>query len=93
MGSAESHFNVSLNVKDKATSSVHRVRSPFSSKVVVCGHCLVALSLTVNEVLLELTECCFMSTKNIGLLGTGAQDGHLDCVWFFNCFNYITLSK
>ena len=23
--------------------------SPFSSKVVVCGHCLVTLSLTINE--------------------------------------------
>ena len=26
-----------------------RFGSPFSSKVVVCGHCLVTLSLTVNE--------------------------------------------
>ena len=25
-----------------------------------------------------LTECCFTSTKTVGLLGTGAQDGHLD---------------
>ena len=23
-------------------------------------------------------ECCFTSTKTVGLLGTGAQDGHLD---------------
>ena len=53
----------------------------------------MALSLTVNEVLLELVECHFMSTKNVGLFGMGAQDGHHDCVWFFNCFNYITLSK
>ena len=27
---------------------------------------------------LKLVECCFMSKKTIGLLGTGAQDGHLD---------------
>ena len=26
----------------------------------------------------ELTECCFTSTETVGLLGTGAQDGHLD---------------
>ena len=26
----------------------------------------------------ELVECCFTSTETIGLLGTGAQDGHLD---------------
>ena len=25
-----------------------------------------------------LVECCFMSTETIGLLGTGAQDGHLN---------------
>ena len=25
-----------------------------------------------------LLECCFTSTETVGLLGTGAQDGHLD---------------
>ena len=25
-----------------------------------------------------LVECCFKSTETIGLLGMGAQDGHLD---------------
>ena len=25
-----------------------------------------------------LVECCFTSTETEGLLGTGAQDGHLD---------------
>ena len=25
-----------------------------------------------------LVECCFLSTETVGLLGTGAQDGHLD---------------
>ena len=24
-----------------------------------------------------LVECCFTSTETLGLLGTGAQDGHL----------------
>ena len=24
-------------------------------------------------------ECCFTSTETVGLLGTGAQDGHIDC--------------
>ena len=23
-------------------------------------------------------QCCFASTETVGLLGTGAQDGHLD---------------
>ena len=26
----------------------------------------------------NLVECCFTSTETVGLLGTGAQDGHLD---------------
>ena len=26
----------------------------------------------------RLVECCFTSTETVGLLGTGAQDGHLD---------------
>ena len=36
----------------------------------------------------KLVECCFTSTETVGLLGTGAQDSHLDfhtapelCVW------------
>jgi len=27
---------------------------------------------------LLLLKCCFTSTETVGLLGTGAQDGHLD---------------
>ena len=27
---------------------------------------------------LLMLKCCFTSTENVGLLGTGAQDGHLD---------------
>ena len=29
-------------------------------------------------VVVEVVECCFASTETVGLLGTGAQDGHLD---------------
>ena len=29
------------------------------------------------ECVAVVVECCFMSTETIGLLGTGAQDGHL----------------
>ena len=25
-----------------------------------------------------LVECCFTSTETVGVLGTGAQDGHLN---------------
>ena len=31
------------------------------------------ISLTVGRM-----KCCFTSTETVGLLGTGAQDGHLD---------------
>ena len=27
---------------------------------------------------IQLVGCCFTSTETVGLLGTGAQDGHLD---------------
>ena len=29
-------------------------------------------------VMLLKLKCCFTSTETVGLLGTGAQDGHLD---------------
>ena len=38
-----------LRLVSRATSVRIRLDSPFSSKVVVCGHCLVTLSRTVNE--------------------------------------------
>ena len=28
--------------------------------------------------LIDWLKCCFTSTETVGLLGTGAQDGHLD---------------
>ena len=42
---------------------------------------------TVKFVLLK---CCFTSTETVGLLGTGAQDGHLDLhtapeLWSLSC--------
>ena len=33
---------------------------------------------TANTPSVWLVECCFTSTETVGLLGTGAQDGHLD---------------
>ena len=46
-----------------------------------------------------MVECCFTSIETIGLLGTGAQDGHLDfhtapelCLQPFLCIVYIILS-
>ena len=38
------------------TSVPIRFGSPFSSKVVVCGHCLVTLSLTINGTLKWLSS-------------------------------------
>ena len=42
------------------------------------NHCKIVLPPTPYLVLTLLAECCFTSTENVGLLGTGAQDGHLD---------------
>ena len=40
---------------------------------------LFSLSSRVTPVILnELIECCFTSTETVGLLGTGAREGHLD---------------
>ena len=40
-----------IRLVSRGTSVRIRFGSPFSSKVVVCGHCLVTLSLTINEIL------------------------------------------
>ena len=36
------------------------------------------LNAGVIPVVFVVAECCFTSTETVGLLGTGAQDGHLD---------------
>ena len=41
---------------NRGTSVRIHFGSPFSSKVVVCGHCLVPLSLTINETLKWLSS-------------------------------------
>ena len=30
------------------------------------------------DMMMMMMKCCFTSTETVGLLGTGAQDGHLD---------------
>ena len=87
VGNDKSHFNVSLIVKTKTQDSVHRPqllkrkesRSGFEPK----SFCLPALRLAARPDWLTqpagwLVECCFTSTETVALLGTGAQDGHLD---------------
>ena len=44
----------------------------------VSGNGPVACSVSAPQTEAELVECCFTSTETVGLLGTGAQDGHLD---------------
>ena len=39
---------------------------------------LRTVKLICGVVVLVVVECCFTSTETVGLLGTGAQDGHLD---------------
>ena len=47
--------------------------------------------------MLLMLKCCFTSTETVGVLGTGAQDGHLDfhtalelCVHAINRRSFIT---
>ena len=35
-----------------------------------------------------LAECCFTSTETVGLLGTGAQDGHVEKGWGMGAAKY-----
>ena len=42
------------------------------------GSLTVSLAPQLDSMVAELGECCFTSTETVGLLGTGAQDGHLD---------------
>ena len=41
-----------------------------------CAHCTHNKS--VSTLRYTLVECCFTSTETVSLLGTGAQDGHVD---------------
>ena len=39
---------------------------------------LYTLTFVVLSLVVGWLKCCFTSTETVGLLGTGAQDGHLD---------------
>ena len=48
----------------------------------------------------SMVQCCFTSTETVGLLGTGAQDGHLDfhtvpelCRVLYNNFTFKTCTR
>jgi len=47
------------------------VKTMIHDALLLCG-------LRLLRVACWLVECCFTSTETVGLLGTGAQDGHLD---------------
>ena len=50
---------------------VTSVKTMIHDALLLCG-------LRLLRVACWLVECCFTSTETVGLLGTGAQDGHLD---------------
>ena len=58
-----------FGLKQKDLGSV-RFGSPLSSKVVVCGHCLVTLPLTINEILKRVTSLAVLMQKLIILVLT-----------------------
>ena len=57
-----SRFDLAVS---RGTSVRIRFGSPFSSKVVVCGHCLVNLSLTINETLKWLSSLPILMQESL----------------------------
>ena len=55
---------LSAGLKQKDLGSIPLRLSFFFKKVVVCGHCLVALSLTVNETLKWLSSLPFLMQES-----------------------------
>ena len=55
------------------TSLAHRQHSP--TRVTRCVHFVAGSHSSGSS---DWLKCCFTSTKTVGVLGTGAQDGHLD---------------
>ena len=43
--------------------------------------------------ILPLVECCFTSTETVDMLGTGAQDGHLDLLWVWTTSFFLFFSR
>ena len=86
MGSDESHFNVSLIVRDRSHKTVstdhnfwrerraeadsNRGPSAYQSNTLPLGQ--------TDSRRQMLLKCCFTSAETVGLLGTGNQDVHLD---------------
>ena len=50
-GAQVPRFGLAVRLVSRGTLVRTCFSSPFSSKIVVCGHCLVTLSLTINETL------------------------------------------
>ena len=57
-------FGLEVRLVSKGTSVRIRFGSHLSSKVVVCGHCLVTLSLTINETLKWLSSLPTLMQKS-----------------------------
>ena len=60
-----------VNVRTPATISLRKSDSSYCSRVTDENS-----HVTTYTYAIVLVECCFTSTETIGLLGTGAQDGH-----------------
>ena len=63
-------------------SGLHQI-VPVLKERIVCPRTnrkeeIVMARLHIGHSLVLLLKCCFTSTETVGLLGTGAQDGHLD---------------
>ena len=83
-GSDESRFNVSFIVSVKTGSTGEETGEPGKAAESNRGpnFCsrphVLPLGQTGSQTSLVTLKCCFTSTETVGLLGTGAQDVHLD---------------
>ena len=85
MGKRESQDNVYIKqlLKRKENEEVNSLYLYRPRRLAQAGLVALLHDDIVHEVIHPsqkgpLVECCFTSTETVGLLGTGAQDGHLD---------------
>ena len=82
-GRLKSVHKTGLNRKTAGLSRSESVGQSFASGINSCLPWPLRLAGSSKSERSEqegmVMKCCFTSTETVGLLGTGAQDGHLDC--------------
>ena len=72
-----SRFGLAVKLVSRGTSVRIRIGSPSTLKVVVCGHCLVTLSLTIHETLKWLSSLPTLRQEVILVVTVSVSYTHL----------------